>query len=282
MKPLNGALVARCDLPVGGQRRAARPGLSLSTRPGPGNEMHASRPYTPGDDPRRIDWNATARSGEMQVRTTLADVAVDVHLCPLLSGSMRFGTAERKHTAAAEALRFLTAVAARRNEQIFVHDGPGRSLRLPPRHATGLVEDLFTELPTWSATGDLPAVLAALGSGRAPSLVVVVLDLLVGDEVLGSLRALAASRGVCAVLVHDPAEWDLPAAGRLRLLDPTSGRTLRVDTSSATVRTRYRRRVEERHARISEGLTAPGCVVVEISTAEEVDAAMARQLPRRR
>ena len=41
--------------------------------PGPGTEPGEGRPYQPGDDVRRIDWNLTARTAVPHVRDTIAD-----------------------------------------------------------------------------------------------------------------------------------------------------------------------------------------------------------------
>ncbi len=41
-----------------------------------GYEFVELRAYVPGDDVRRIDWAATARSGELQTRVVLEDVAL--------------------------------------------------------------------------------------------------------------------------------------------------------------------------------------------------------------
>lgn len=282
VRPLNNALVARCDLPVGDQRRRSRPGVATSRRPGPGSDLHVSREYEPGDDPRRIDWSASARSTTLQVRTTTAEVAVDVHLCPLRSASMRFGTLARKHTASAEALRFLAAVAARRNEQVFLHLLPGRPSRLPVRRGLGLLEALLADPPSWSSPSDVRAVLAALGPTRGPSLVVVVVDLTTTDEEIAAVRATSANRDVLLVLVTDPAEIELPAAGRLHLQDPVTGRVVHADTSTPALRAAYHERVAARLAAIRALGRAPGIDVVEVSTGEEVDGALFAQLPRRR
>lgn len=282
VRPLNVSLVARCDLPLGDQRRRSRPGFASSRRPGLGSELHVSREYEPGDDPRRIDWNASARSTTLQVRTTTAEVAVDVHLCPLRSASMRFGTIARKHTAAAEALRFLAAVAARRSEQVFLHLVPGRPVRLPVARGAGFLENLLLDPPEWSDSGSVSAVLAGLGPTRGPSLVVTVVDLTVTDAELGMLAQTATTRDVLLVLVTDPVEVELPAAGTLRFEDPLTRRRLLVDTSSSSVRTAYRTAVAARLATIRSLGRAPGFDLVEISTAGEVDGMLFAQLPRRR
>ena len=40
---------------------------------GPGGDRAAARPYEPGDDARLVDWNLTARLGQVHVRQTEAD-----------------------------------------------------------------------------------------------------------------------------------------------------------------------------------------------------------------
>lgn len=282
MRPLNVALVARCDLPVGDQRRRSRPGLAPSRRPGPGSDLHVSREYEPGDDPRRIDWNASARSASLQVRTTTAEVALDVHLCPSPSPSMRFGTSGRKHETGAEALRFVAAVAARRNEQVFFHGSPGRPVRLPARRGLGVLEGLLAAPPEWSSDGDLLAVLAGLGPARGPSLVVATIDVATSERELAALRLLATTRDVLAVLVLDPAEIELPEAGRLRLGPPSSAAGVLVDTSNAKVRAVYRERVDAHLAGVRRLCRAPGMDLVEVRTDRDVEGMLVAQLPRRR
>ena len=60
--------------------------------PEPGSEPGESRPYVPGDDVRLIDWNVTARTGELHVRDPVADHEVDLWLLVDVSASQHFGT----------------------------------------------------------------------------------------------------------------------------------------------------------------------------------------------
>ena len=60
------------------------------------------RPYVPGDDVRRIDWNVTARTGEPHVRVDLAERVLVTWLVLDASVSMQFGTADRRKADVAE------------------------------------------------------------------------------------------------------------------------------------------------------------------------------------
>ena len=63
---------------------------------GSGSELAMIRPYVPGDDVRRIDWNVTARTNEPHVRVDLAERVLVTWLALDTSPSMHFGTADRR------------------------------------------------------------------------------------------------------------------------------------------------------------------------------------------
>src|ERR687895_2662359 len=69
---------------------------------GTGSELAMIRPYAPGDDVRRIDWNVTARTNEPHVRVDLAERVLVTWLVVDGSPSMEFGTADRREAGAAE------------------------------------------------------------------------------------------------------------------------------------------------------------------------------------
>ena len=74
------ALVRRLRWPIV-KPLANRPnGDERSRIIGPGVEFASLREYQPGDDVRRIDWNATARMDAPYVRDVQADGAIDVWL----------------------------------------------------------------------------------------------------------------------------------------------------------------------------------------------------------
>ncbi|MGH9005095.1 MAG: DUF58 domain-containing protein, partial [Acidimicrobiia bacterium] len=55
-------------------------GDHLGLVPAGGSEPADGRPYTHGDDVRRMDWNLTARLGSPHVRTTIADRELETWL----------------------------------------------------------------------------------------------------------------------------------------------------------------------------------------------------------
>jgi hypothetical protein len=193
---------------------------------------------------------------------------------------MRFGTHARKHDKASEVLRFIAALAARRSDQVFLYLEQTSHLRLPGRHATALVEMHLSEPPAWNAADTLITTLRELGPAQAPSLLVVVVDLFTSDATLTELRVQAAARDIIVVLVHDPAELDLPSAGLVTVCDPATGQRVRLNTSDPLLASRYQDAAAARREHLLSAVAEH--FVLEVSTDEEVDAVMARRLPRRR
>ena len=86
---------------------------------GAGSELAQVRPYVPGDDVRRIEWNVTARTGETHVRIDLAERVLVTWLALDVSASMSFGTAERRKADVAEGVALaLGHLASRRGNRL--------------------------------------------------------------------------------------------------------------------------------------------------------------------
>jgi uncharacterized protein (DUF58 family) len=67
-------------------------GLHRSSRGGEGNEFAGIRPFRAGDRMRRINWTRSARSDELQVNATSADL--DTHIALVVDATDDFGISE--------------------------------------------------------------------------------------------------------------------------------------------------------------------------------------------
>ena len=79
-------------------RRQARAGLGgehRSRRRSPSTDFVDYRPYQPGDDFRRVDWNVFGRLGTLQVKVTEARECLDVVLVLDCSSSMAYGQPDK-------------------------------------------------------------------------------------------------------------------------------------------------------------------------------------------
>ncbi|MFD0479051.1 DUF58 domain-containing protein [Nonomuraea thailandensis] len=124
-------------------------GEHLGLVPGPGSEPAESRPYTAGDDVRRMDWNVTARTNEPHVRDLVADRELEIWALLDATASMDFGTAamEKRELAlsALAAVGFLTQRTGNRIGTHLLHGGGVRTLpaRTGRPHLMALLQAAF-------------------------------------------------------------------------------------------------------------------------------------------
>ena len=205
------------------------------------------RPYVPGDDVRRIDWNVTARTGEPHVRVDLAERVLVTWLVLDTSPSMQFGTADRRKADVAEGVAVAIGhLATRRGNRLgVVTFGDDEPHALPPRQGraglVGLLAALRAEpAEDGAGTTSLGEALTRTGAlARQRSLVVVVSDFR-GPH--GLAAAAARARGPprrARGRDPRPTRAGAPERGLLWLVDPETGRQLRVDTRSRRLRERF-------------------------------------------
>jgi uncharacterized protein (DUF58 family) len=231
------------DRRVGGQMSGDHRGRGH----GAGLELDRLRPYEPGDDVRKIDWNATARTLVPQVREDVPDRQLTAWLLVDSSPSMHFGTADRRKADVAEGAALVVGrFAARRGNRLgVVTFGSGREIVSPPaggsRGMLGLLRAIDTEVPEEGGGPTSPArALSLVGAIRStPGVVVVLSDFRGPRDWVPALTEVSGRHAVIAVEVTDPREDALVDVGELTLIDPETGRTLRVDTGDRRLRSAF-------------------------------------------
>ena len=112
--PLSASSLRALELTVGRRVDGLLAGDYRSAFAGVGSELWQVRPYQPGDDVRRIEWNVTARTGEPHVRVELAERVLVTWLVLDASASMAFGTGDRRKADVAEGVAIAVGYAATR------------------------------------------------------------------------------------------------------------------------------------------------------------------------
>jgi uncharacterized protein (DUF58 family) len=235
LEALELAIARRVDGLLAGDYRSAFSGV--------GTELHQVRPYEPGDDVRRIDWNVTARTGTPHVRVELAERVLVTWLVFDASASMDFGTAERRKADVAEGVALAIGHAATRrgNRLGLVTFGPeDYRWRRPRQGRRALLLTLAALRREPAGNGSLgQALLLVDGLALQRSLVVIVSDFRGPRDWHAPLLRVAGRHPTVAIEIRDPREQDLADVGELRLVDPETGRQLRVDTSDSRLRSRF-------------------------------------------
>jgi uncharacterized protein (DUF58 family) len=272
--PLPEVLLRSLDLAVRRRVEGLLAGDHRSSLLGRGTELAQVREYVPGDDVRRIEWNVTARTGEPHVRVDLAERVLVTWIVLDHSASMAFGTAERRKADVAEGVCLaLGHLASRRGNRLGVVAFGGASLTaVPPRQGrTGMLSLLLAlrgePVAEGSGDGTLADGLHLVGRlAQQRSLVAVVSDFRGHRDWRPALLRLAGGHDVIAVEVRDPREESLPNVGHLRLVDPETGRQLRVDTQDQRLRERFAAAAASERAELRRELTSLGVGHVVVST----------------
>jgi uncharacterized protein (DUF58 family) len=192
-----------------------------------------------------------------------------------ISASMAFGTADRRKTDVAEGVALATGhIATRRGNSLGVITfGEERPRIYPPAQGRagmmGLLTALRQEPPAADGTATtLGAVLRLVSSlARQSKLIVIVSDFRGARDWREPMIELCGRHAVVAVEIQDPREQDLPNVGELWLVDPETGRQLRVDTARKRVRERFAEAAAAERAEVARELTAVGAQHVVLSTA---------------
>ena len=272
-------LLRALDLTIARRVEGMLPGDHRSSLLGRGSELAQIRPYEPvEDDVRQIDWNVTARTGTPHVRIHLAERALVTWLVLDTSPSMTFGTAERRKADVAEGAALAVGYAATRrgNRLGLVTFGDERPQALPPRQGrAGLLglllalrQEEAAERPreAHGATSVGEALQRVGNLARQKAYVVVVSDFRGPRDWHRPLLSLGGRHQVVAVEIRDAREQELPNLGQLFLVDPETGRQLKVDTSSERLRSRFAAAAEQERRDVAAELISSGARHVVLET----------------
>ncbi len=272
--PLPAALLRKVNVTVRRRIDGLLAGDHRSWAFGDGAELAQVRPYVVGDDVRLIDWNVTARTGEPHVRVHVAERAVETWLLLDSSASMMFGTADRRKWDVAEGASLaLGHFAVRRGNRLAVATfGDGSPFTAPARQGNRGLLALLLALrrePDLEPVGptSLGTALGRLGRlARRRAVIIVVSDFRGPRDWRPRLLQLASRHDVVAVEIRDPREQELPDVGDLWLVDPETGKQLRVDTRSRRLRQRFADEAAAERGELTRELRSLGVAHVTLST----------------
>ncbi|MEA3213117.1 MAG: hypothetical protein QOE70_6174 [Chthoniobacter sp.] len=242
-------------------------------------EFTEYRPYTPGDDPRYLDWRLVARTDRYFIKKFEDETNLRCHLLVDNSRSMTFGS--RGHTKSDYARTLAATLAYFLAQQgdatgLLTFDEQVREY-LPARHRPGHLRHLMLALekPASGTSTDLAAPLRRVAElTRKRGLVVLISDLLAPPAALeGPLALLTAARhDVVVFQVLDPAELTFDFSTASRFLDLETGRDLFLDPTLA--RAEYGRRLAAHLATVKAMCQRLGISHVQLSTAQPLELAL--------
>jgi uncharacterized protein (DUF58 family) len=222
-------------------------GLHRSPHHGFSVEFSEYRQYTPGDDPRHLDWRLFARTDRYYIKRFQEETNLRCHLLVDLSQSMGYGSiaytkVEYARTAAATLAYFLST---QRDATGLVTFDQKIAEYVPARYRPGHLHRLMVclERAVAGTATDLSAPLEQVAATvRKRGMVVLISDLLSDTAMLRSRLGFLRSQGHEVVLMRvlDPAEVDFEFAKPAMFVDMESGKDLFIDPAAA--KAEYQRR----------------------------------------
>jgi uncharacterized protein (DUF58 family) len=283
-----GALVDALDPAINRLIARTLPGNRAASGVGLGTELAQLRPYEPGDDVRQIEASASARTGTLHVRVQVPERALTTWVVLDLSPSMAFGTSRRLKADVAEGVALVFArLGLRRAGSVGViaFGAPEGARILPPRGSRrGMVavQKLLAEGVAVDGQHHVHGLADALGRllrlGNQPGLVVVISDFRDQGEWERPLGGLRLRHAMIAVDIADPREAELPALGRLALVDPETGTVVRVDSSNRRLRERFAELEQERRKTVAGEFRRLGIRHIQLSTDQDWLVELGRRL----
>ncbi len=219
--------------------RSGNAGEHLAKRRGGSAEFHEHRAYAPGDDMRRIDWAAYARTGEPILKLFRAEEDVVARLVCDASASLGYGEPPKLDTARrlAAAIGYMTLARSER-AQLFIA-GSGITRESAALRGRSGLPGLLRALDRIDAEGgtDLArAVDTVVQKSHRPGMLVVISDFFDGGPVIEALsRAVKAGHDVVAAQVVAPDEIEPSFEGDWALEDVETGQTVEVTMDPAAI-----------------------------------------------
>jgi uncharacterized protein (DUF58 family) len=263
--------------------RSGASGEHLAKRRGGSSEFHEHRPYAPGDDMRRIDWAAYARTGEPVLKLFRAEEDIVARLVCDASASLGYGDPPKLDVARrlAAAIGYMTLARSER-AQLFVA-GQGLTREHSPVRGKGGLPALLRALGSIEPKGgtDLAkAIDTVVQKSARPGMLVAISDFFDPGPITSALgRAVQAGHDVVLAQVVAPDEIEPNFEGDWALEDAETGAVVEVTMDAAAIEAYVLR-----FAGLCEELRAfarkHGAAYVRVRTDEPLESAVRRLVAR--
>jgi uncharacterized protein (DUF58 family) len=257
-----------------GDRRSIRKGTSI--------EFVDYRHYTPGDDPRSVDWNIYRRSGNLYVKQFEEEEILTAHVLVDVSRSMDWGTPSKLQYAArlAAALGYIVLAGSSR---LVVSTLSGNTVTTfgpawGRRQLAGLVEFLTRERPHGET--DLDAALENYARRAEAGQTILISDLLTPKFEQGIRRVLDRRHEMTVLHVLAPEEVHPPMAGDLTLIDRETGHEVAITLSQEAL-DRYAARFRSWTGAVESFCARHDVIYQRIQTSERLEVVLFDHLRRR-
>ncbi len=216
-----------------------------STFKGRGMAFSEVRQYQYGDDIRAIDWNVTARYNETYVKVFEEERELTMMLMVDVSGSESFGTSSQfKRDTVTEMAATLAFSAIQNNDKAGLILFSNRvELFIPPKkgksHVLRIIRELIEFTPKSKQT-NINEALKFLSSVLKKKAIVFMLSDFIDENYIKTLKIVGSKHDLTGVRIYDEFDEKIPNLGLVSMLDNETQEIRLINTSSKSLRTRYK------------------------------------------
>lgn len=249
-------------------RRLSQQALSGSYKSafkGKGMAFSEVREYVPGDDPRDIDWNVTARYNAPHIKVYEEERELTLMLLIDISKSLEFGSAQNsKRTLATEVAATLAFASISNNDKVgLILFSNKVELYIPPgkgkKHVLHIIRRILTHQPQNRETNPQAPLKLLNQVVKKRCTAFLISDFISPIESYSNELKLSARRhDLVAIRLCDRRDRELSPMGWTLFEHPETGMTQWVNTSSAKVRKEYTKQSDALEEQLTRQLRVTG------------------------
>ncbi|MDO5409434.1 MAG: DUF58 domain-containing protein [Lachnospiraceae bacterium] len=258
------AMHIRLDRGLSGARKSSAKGSSV--------EFSDFREYLPGDDIRRIDWNAYGRLDKLYIKQFMEEKEACYHVFLDTSASMDFGEQKKSVMALRLCAVFAWLVLKQLDRVEILAFSEGKLEKTSPVVGRGSFSRLLKALEEVSfggKTGINEAVRRSRLNGKG--ICILISDFLDPDGVDEAVRYLVFKhQEVLLIQVLAREETDFDEEGTLSLQDMETGEEVRVTMTRQTIRV-YQETLEKHNRALERLAKRYGCAYLQVISDEDIE-----------
>lgn len=240
---------------------------------GRGMAFSEVREYQIGDDIRNIDWNVTARFGHPFVKIFEEERELTVMLLVDLSGSQSFGSVKKtKQQIAAELSAIFAFSALKNNDKVgMILFSDKIEKFIPPKksksHTLRIIRELLSFEPSGKGTNLNLALEYLTKTIKKRSIVFLLSDF--NDKGYDKLISIVSRKhDLVPIVLEDKREAEIPKIGLIHFVDPETGKSVLIDSSSEGFREWYQNATNKIHAEQKQTFVKNDIDYININTNE--------------
>ncbi|GAB2561662.1 DUF58 domain-containing protein [Spirosoma areae] len=235
-------------------------GIQASRRSGIGTEFEQFRHYTPGDDPKRIDWKLFAKTNHYLVRESATESNQQIRLLIDLSGSMNYAEGGVSRLQYARILlASLAYLSNRQSDQLSLYALQNGLVQPLVPAGKQSFQKIVATLETTRASGawDNKAASVPEFSRKQTEMLLIASDFLqVNDEWVNLIQTVAGPRREIVIFqILGDQELDFSMSGFYRFQDLETGKEIELQADA--IRETVRQRASDYLANLEERLRIP-------------------------